>query len=392
MKVALVYDRVNKWGGAERVLLALHKLFPDAPLYTSVYNQDKAPWAKVFDIRTSFLQRFPKAYSSHELYAMLMPIAFESFSFDEYDLVISLTSEAAKGIITKPKTKHICYCLTPTRYLWSGYDDYFKNSVLKFISKPIVCYLRNWDKIAAQRPDAYIAISKEVQKRIKKYYERESVVVYPPITIVDDRGLKIEGGDLKMEDRKSIYPPTSTFKNLSFTFYHQGSKNYFLIVSRLVPYKRVDLAIRVFNKLKLPLKIVGTGSQEKYLKGISGKTIEFLGNLTDEELVSYYKGCRALIFPGIEDFGLTVLEAQSFGKPVIALGLGGALETIVKGKTGIFFDKPTVDSLEKVIGQFNNMKFDPKDCIEQAEKFSFSRFKKKFLSVMLNSFQHLGRF
>src|SRR3989338_8390229 len=192
MKVALVYDRVNKWGGAERVLLALHELFPDAPLYTSVYDRKKASWADVFDpsagsgqgIKTSFLQKIPFS-TRHELFAALMPLAFESFSFDEYDLVISVTSEAAKGIITKPKTMHICYCLTPTRYLWSGYNDYFKNPYFRFISKPLVSYLRFWDKIAAQRPDAYIAISKEVQGRIKKYYGRESTVIYPSVTLVD---------------------------------------------------------------------------------------------------------------------------------------------------------------------------------------------------------------
>src|SRR3990167_8750422 len=153
MKVALVYDRVNKWGGAERVLLALHKIFPDAPLYTSVYDERKAAWEKVFRVKTSFLQNFPFASENHEYYALLMPLAFESFSFDEYDLVISVTSEAAKGIITKPGTRHICYCLTPTRYLWSGYDEYFKNSFFRFISKPIILYLRLWDKKAAKRPD-----------------------------------------------------------------------------------------------------------------------------------------------------------------------------------------------------------------------------------------------
>ena len=180
MKVALVYDRLNKWGGAERVLLALHKLFPQAPLYTSVYDSQKASWAKVFDVRTSFLQNFPFAMY-HELYAPLMPLVFESFNFDEFDLVISVTSEAAKGIITKPKTKHICYNLTPTRYLWSGYSEYFKNPIFRFLSLPVIVYLKFWDKIAAQRPDKYIAISKEVQSRISKYYGRESVVVYPPV-------------------------------------------------------------------------------------------------------------------------------------------------------------------------------------------------------------------
>ena len=165
MKVALVYDRINKWGGAERVLLALNKFFPGAPLYTSVYNPISAPWAKIFDIKVSFLQNFPFAQIHHEVYAPLMPMAFESFSFDEYDLVISLTSESAKGIITKPHTKHICICLTPTRYLWSGYNEYFTNHLIRFLSVPITNYLRFWDKVASSRPDSFVAISKEVQKR-----------------------------------------------------------------------------------------------------------------------------------------------------------------------------------------------------------------------------------
>src|SRR5579883_623792 len=223
MKVALVYDRINKWGGAERVLLALHEIFPDAPLYTSVYNPELAPWAKDFTVKTSFLQNFPYASSHHEMLATLMPIAFESFSFDEYDLVISVTSEAAKGIITPPHTKHICICLTPTRYLWSGYDTYFSNSTFKLLTKPIVQYLRTWDKTVAQRPDAYIAISEEVQRRIKKYYERDSVVIYPPLSLTS------HVAPFKKK-RKHILRKKTT-------------GNYFLIVSRLVPYKRVDIAV-----------------------------------------------------------------------------------------------------------------------------------------------------
>jgi len=366
MKVALVYDRLNKWGGAERVLLALHKLFPDAPLYTSVYDKKKAPWALRFNsgqakIKTSFLQKFSFA-THHEILAPLMPLAFESFTFDEFDLVISVTSEAAKGIITKPKTKHICYCLTPTRYLWSGYDIYFSDPFLKFLSKPIVSYLRTWDKIAAQRPDAYIAISKEVQGRISKYYGRKSTVVYPPLSISNSQFL------------------------ISNQFPNSKSKieNYFLIVSRLVPYKRIDLAIEAFNKLKLPLKIIGSGSEESKLKSIAGPTIEFLGYLTDKELVEYYKGCRALVFPGLEDFGLTILEAQSFGKPVIAFRAGGALETIIEGKTGIFFNEPTIESLTTAVKQFNSIIIDPEDCIKQASKFSFENFKKQFMSAISN--------
>ena len=185
MKVALVYDRVNKWGGAERVLLALKQIFPEADLFTSVYNEEKASWAKVFNVKTSFLQKFPFASSAHQIYAALMPLAFESLDLTGYDLVISVTSEAAKGVITKPQALHICYCLTPTRYLWSGYMDYFQNSFLRLISKSMVFYLRFWDKIAAQRPDEYIAISTEVKNRINKYYGRNSSIIYPPLTLSD---------------------------------------------------------------------------------------------------------------------------------------------------------------------------------------------------------------
>lgn len=230
-----------------------------------------------------------------------MPVAFEQFSFSEYDLVISLTSEAAKGIFTKPGTKHICYCLTPTRYLWSGYDEYFKNPALRMLAAPAVSYLRKWDKIASKRPDAIVAISKEVKKRIKKYYDLDSVVIYPP---VDMRG-QVTSNKKQVKNKKS---------------------DYFLIVSRLskfTKYKRIDLAIQACNELKLPLKIIGVGNWKKELQKMAGPTIEFLGEVDDETLRSYYQNCRALIFPALEDFGLTVIEAQKFGKPVIAFRGGG---------------------------------------------------------------------
>lgn len=354
MKVALTYDRVNKWGGAERVLLALHKLFPQAPLYTSVYNPNRAPWAKVFDVRTSFLQKFPKAASAHELYATLMPLAFESFNFDEYDLVISVTSEAAKGIITKPRTCHICYCLTPTRYLWSGYNDYFKNPLLKFLARPAVAYLRTWDKIAASRPDEYIAISTDVQKRIKKYYGRESKIIYPPLMLSD-----------------------SVQNNANAT------RDYFLVVSRLTNfYKRVDIAIKACSDLRLPLKIVGEGADEAGLKRMAGSTVEFLGNLSDGELAEYYQNCRALIFPGLEDFGLVMAEAQSFGKPVIAFRGGGAVDIVREGITGEFFSRQTSDDLKAVLKSFDKTRYNTKLCRENSERFSFANFQKDFTSFL----------
>lgn len=367
MKVALVYDRINKWGGAERVLLALHKLFPDAPLYTSVYNPKTAPWARVFNIKTSFLQQFPFAPFSHELYAPLMPFAFESFSFDEYDVVISITSEAAKGIITKPSTFHICYCLTSTRYLWSEYDEYFKNSIFRLFTRPIVEYLRKWDLQASQRPDLYIAISKEVQKRIKKYYGKESKVIYPPVTLAFS------------ELASSVQLSTK----LNANKLDARRLSYFLVVSRLVEYKRIDIAIEACNKLKLPLKIVGIGNLEIKLKSIAGPAIEFLENLTDEELIRYYKGCSALIFPGKEDFGLSIAEAQIMGKPVVAYRGGGALEIIKEGKTGEFFEIQDALSLIKVVKNFDVNKYKSEDCIKNAEQFSFKRFEKEFLKQFI---------
>ncbi|MCL5439111.1 MAG: glycosyltransferase [Patescibacteria group bacterium] len=377
MKVALVYDRVNKWGGAERVLLALREIFPKAPLYTSVYNSKKAPWADVFKVKTSFLQKFPKASSSHEYYAALMPHAFESFDFEKYDLVISVTSEAAKGIITKPKTLHICYCLTPTRYLWSGYDEYFKNTT-KFLSKPVISYLRRWDKIASKRPDRFVAISKEVQGRIKKYYGRESIVVYPPVTLTGPVSL------FPCPTSPDALPPAGARRGSPAlaTRHFKNKNDYFLIVSRLVPYKRIDIAIKAFNKLKIPLKIVGTGILSKKMKKLAGPTIEFLENLTDKELLSYYMGCKVLVFPGREDLGLSILEAQNFGKPVIAFKAGGALETVLNGKTGVFFYPQNEDALIKIVEKFDSLRFNPDDSIRQAQRFNMNRFKKEFTATV----------
>ena len=356
MRVALVYDRINKIGGAERVLEALHEIFPDAPLYTAVYNPKTAPWAEKFNVIPSFLNKFPFAKRSHEVYPWLTPLAFESFDFSEFEVVISVTSEAAKGIITKPKTLHICYCLTPTRYLWSGYEDYFKNEVFRFFTKPVVSYLRRWDKIAAQRPDVFVAISKNVQQRIKKYYGRDSEVIYPPVDI----------------DKFPI-------SNSQFPI-----GEYFLIVSRLVPYKKVNIAIQAFNKLGLPLKVVGTGREMGRLKRMAKKNIEFLGQLTDFQLLSYYQRCQAVVFPQEEDFGLVPLEAQACGKPVIAYRAGGALETVIERKTGEFFDKQTPENLEEIVKKFKPEKYKPEDCRQNALKFDIKIFKKKWKTYLKN--------
>lgn len=351
MKVALVYDRVNKWGGAERVLLALRTIFPDAPLFTSVYDPKSAAWARVFAIHTSFLQYLPFAKSHHEYLPFLMPIAFEQFTFDSYDIVISVTSEAAKGVITKPCTKHICICLTPTRYLWSGYDEYFANPLLRFITKPLIYYLRLWDRIAAQRPDEYVAISEEVKKRIKTYYGKDSKVIYPPVTLQSAEGT---------------------------------TEGYFLVVARLskfTQYKRVDIAVKAVTQLNLPLVVVGDGDSEQLQKD-AGPTVKFVGKVSDEELASYYARCKALIFPGKEDFGLVMVEAQSAGKPVIAYRGGGALEIIKEGKTGIFFDKQTTESLVKVLKSFDEHDYNSQVCQTNAERFSHQKFQREILSCV----------
>lgn len=357
MKVALVYDRVNKWGGAERVLLALHKIFPEAPLYASVWSKENAKWAKEFSIKTTYLQNSEYFQKHNEMIAGLVPSAFESFDFSEYDLVISVTSEAAKGILTNVNTKHICYCLTPTRYLWSGFDDYFQNKYIKLFSTPIIRYLKYWDKIAANRPDYMLAISTEVKKRINKYYERDSEIIFPPVL------------DLPKSGKKS-------------------KKKYFLLVSRLSKfayYKKVDLAIETFNKTNLPLVIVGSGPMRGELEKKANKNIKFVGDLTDERLAYYYENCLALVFPGLEDFGLVMAEAQFYGKPVIAFRGGGAMDIVKPGITGEFFNKQTVESFSEALKNFDERRYNKRNIVENSKKFSYIEFKKNLERFIKNN-------
>jgi len=356
MKIALVYDRVNKWGGAEQILLCLHEMFPEASLYTSVFDLKNASWAKVFKVvETSFLQKIPWARSRHEYLGTFMPLVFESFDFSNFDLVISVTSEAAKGIIVKPPTKHISIILTPTRYLWSGYDIYFKNPILRLISYPFIVYLRNWDRIASKRPDKLIAISKEVNKRISKYYKRNSEIIFPPV-------------DLEK---------LSAFKKEKVT-----KKDYYLLVSRLVPYKKVDIAIRAFNKLGKKLIVVGGGNSLKKLKIISKNNISFVGIVDSKILVKLYQEAKALIMPQEEDFGIVSVEAQFFNTPVITYQKGGATDTVVNEKTGILFEKQTVDSLMSAVKEFEKRKFLENDLLQNSIKFSKEVFKEKILSII----------
>ncbi len=356
MRTAIVYDRVNKWGGAERVLLALNELFPDAPLYTSLYSSNKARWAEVFpQVVPSFLNKLTFLRDKHQLLALLMPLAFESFDFDKFDLVISVTSEAAKGVITKPHTKHICYCLTPTRYLWSGYGEYFKGETISILAKPAVSYLRNWDRIASERPDVMVAISTDVKKRIKKYYGRDSKIIYPPV----------ETGKFNVQKSKL-----------------RSANKYYLIVSRLEQYKKVDLAVRAFNQLGYPLVIIGTGSEKNRIKSIAQDNIIFKGFVKDNELISYYRNAKGFVFPQEEDFGIAAVESQAAGCPVIAYKGGGSLDTVVENKTGVFFKTQNCESLVKAVKRFDSMKFDKETLHANAERFNKAKFKKEIMDTV----------
>ncbi|OGG06492.1 hypothetical protein A3D05_04910 [Candidatus Gottesmanbacteria bacterium RIFCSPHIGHO2_02_FULL_40_24] len=368
MKLAIVYDRVVKFGGAERILMALHEIWPNAPLYTAVYRPEKAPWARRFHIRSSFLDHIPYAENIIEVLPFFTPYAFENFNFDEYDIVISITSQDAKSIITKPQTFHVCYCLTPTRYLWSGLNEYYNqpaagifNPGVRLGMKLFVNKLRRWDKISSKRPDSYLSISKTVKRRIAAYYNRESKVIYPP---VDTEVFNL--------------PKVKTLND------------YFLIVSRLVPYKRVDYAIEAFSQLPYRLKIIGSGIDEKRLKKNAGKNIEFIGSdLTDRKLGWYYQNCLALIFPGEEDFGLTAVEAQACGRPVIALGKSGTTETVINGKTGLFYDEKSADSLISAVRKFFKYSFNPENCRQNSLRYSKKQFKQLMKSEIENIRQNL---
>ncbi len=367
MKVALVYDRINKFGGAERVLIALRRIWPEAPVFTSVYDPGGAPWADGWDIRTSWLQNIPGAKTNHESLGWLMPLAFESLDLSGFDVIISVTSEAAKGVITQPGQLHICYLLTPTRYLWSQSEKYLilLNRLVRPMALAAQMFLRKWDYLAGQRPDYIISISRLVRKRCWKYYRRESEVIYPPVMLGGREG---PGGSEGLEGQYG--------GKRSDLGVRQGRtlSDYYLVVSRLVPYKRIDLAIEACNFLKENLVIIGSGSDEARLKAMAGPRVHFGGNLTDGELVGYYRGAKGLLMPQEEDFGLTAVEAISCGTPVISFRNSGAAEIIDNGKTGVLFDQQTAESLIESMSRFAKMKF----AKQTLEKFSEEKFKQSF--------------
>ncbi|MBU1092370.1 glycosyltransferase [Patescibacteria group bacterium] len=365
-KIAIVADWLTSRGGAERVVVALAEAFPHADIFTSVFKPEIFPEFAHRKVKTSFLQTMPLG-KKHQLWPTLRPLAFELLNLDSYDIVISSASAEAKGVITKPETLHICYCHTPTRYYWSHYHYYLKhpefgwlNPLVQLVLPSLINKLRLWDRVAADRVDVFIANSRTTQTRIKKYYERESVIVHPPVD-ASRFSISNEVGD------------------------------YYLIVGRQTAYKRTDLAITAFNSLKLPLKVVGTGpALKKWMLGAK-KNISFLGRLSDAEVAKYLSGCRALIMPQEEDAGIVPLEAMASGRPVVAFGRGGATETIIDGKTGVFFDQQTPVALAEAVERSQTIAWQPTVIQQHAHKFDTSNFKNKIKEFIYKSYQeHLN--
>ncbi|MFA5189001.1 MAG: glycosyltransferase [Patescibacteria group bacterium] len=347
MKVALLHDYLNQAGGAERVLLALSELYPDAPIFTLIHDKKRLSGFEGKDIRTSFLQKMPWASSKIRWYLPLMPVAVESLDLSLYDIVISSSSALIKGVITHPHTLHICYCYTPTRYLWSDAQQYHKEiKEGKLVSHFLPFFLhklRLWDHVSAQRVNHFVAQSKFIAKRIKNYYNRESTVIHPPT------------------DTQNFYISSEL-------------GNYYLLISRLKPYKKVDLAIKAFNKLNIPLKIIGIGEEENKLKKMAKSNIEFLGAVSETDKRKYLANCLGLIHPQVEDFGLTVIEAMASGRPVIAYANGGALETVIDGQTGKLFEEQSWEALIDTIIKFRPHDYNSQFIKAHAEKFNTQNF------------------
>ncbi len=354
MNIALIHDWITNVSGAEKVLLSLKELYPQADIYTSVYMPNKAKVFNNYQIHTTYLNRYSIFRNKREALIPFAPLAFESLDLSKYDLVISNTTFAAKGVITKPDTVHLCYCHTPTRYLWStDIDNRASKGKLSNFRQKISHKLKIWDYAAAQRPDYYLANSKTIQKRINKYYRRKSEVIYPPVDIAKFQLLPDE-----------------------------IDKNYYLFVSRLVDYKRADVVITAFKKNGLNLIVSGDGPLKKHLEKNAGENIKFVGRVSDGELIKLYQEAKAFIFAAEEDFGIVPVEAMACGKPVIAYNKGGASETVIEGKTGVFFEKQEPDAINNALKYFNKNLFDRKIIRARAEEFSENIFKKSFASYV----------
>jgi glycosyltransferase involved in cell wall biosynthesis len=355
MKVAIVHDYLNQYGGAERVVEAFHEIFPDAPIFTSIHLPGKLPAVfSTFDVRPSFMQRLPFLERHFKKYLPLYPYAIERLDLRGYDLVLSSSSAFAKGVRVAKNACHICYCYTPMRFAWDP-EDYLEREeihpIYRLVLPMLLSRLRRWDLNTIDRVDYYIAISRHIQERIRRIYRREAEVIYPPV-------------------------------DLSKFSISEKTDDYFLIVSRLNAYKRIDLAIEAFNRLSLPLLVIGAGPHEEALKRGAGENVTFLGKVPDKELAEHLGRCRALICPGAEDFGLAPVEAMASGRPVIAYAQGGALETVAEGSTGLFFKNQTVECLMETVRCFEKMEFDPFKIRDYAKRFDKALFKLKIRSYV----------
>lgn len=354
-RVALVHDYLVQDGGSERVLLALHELYPRAPIYTLFHNPERTHVGfRDADIRPSRLNRLPFAPKNYQWYLPLMPAAVEAFDLSGYDFVLSSSSTFAKGVIAAPEALHICYCHTPTRFLWQERNGYINElpqpKIIKRLLPPFLHHLRQWDALAARRPDLMLTNSRISQQRIKRYYQRDAEIVAPPV------------------DVERI--PLST---------KPGS--FWLTGGRLVAYKRFDLVVRAFAKLNLPLKVFGEGPEREKLRAMAGPKTEFLGHITDEAKIQLFHDATAFLHPQIEDFGITAVEAMAAGRPIIAFGQGGAAETVMDGVTGQFFEVQCWEDVGNAALRFDPSKYDPREIRKHAETFGkpafFARMKER---------------
>ena len=356
LKIALVHDHLAQDGGAEQVVKVLKEFFPQAPIFTLIFDRRRTNnFFHDQDVRTSFLQNIPLGVSKYQWYLSLMPLATENYNLMDYDVVISSASSFAKGVITRPDSVHICYCHTPTRFLWMDTYFYIKelrvNSVIKLILPLTLRKLRQWDRLAADRVDYFVANSQTVKNRIKKYYNRNSEVIYPPVAVEE-------------------------------FFISNHPKKYYLAGGRLVPYKRVDLAVRAFSRLGIPLKVFGIGPELKILKRMAKPNVQFLGKIDDATKKPLFANCIAYLNPQEEDFGITAIEAMASGRPVIAYRAGGATETVKEGLSGEFFDEQIWEELADRIIRFEPQRYNPMQIKEYAQQFSLETFKQKIFNLL----------
>lgn len=374
LKVAIVHDWLTSMGGAEPVVLELHKLFPDAPIYTSVYDKQKMTDFAGLDVRTTYLQKILPRFIryKHTLWPVLRAHAFRKLDLTKYDLVISSSTAESKAVKVRSDALHICYCHTPIRYYWSHYDE-FKNNfhfgpltiLIRPFIPPLVRLMRKADLASIKTIDHFAANSNEVKRRIKKYYGRESTVIFPAVNTT-----------------RFSSPPS----NIKYQISNMPRKGY-AIWGRHVPYKRFDLAIKACNELGLALTVAGAGPETQRLKKIAGPTITFVGRISDADLVQLAQTSEGFIFPTEEDFGIAPVEAIAAGTPVIAYKAGGALDYVREGKTGIFFEEQTVESLKKALVAFQKRTFQPNDISKQSEVFAPERFRKEFMQFVRDALQ-----